>query len=128
MNNMAKIMLTLYSLFLIYIGYEYIDWKTFTIYGLAKLLILIFIFMSQLIVHKDIYKRFIKEKIDSAYHISLKTITGIYGILMIIYLMFIPISFGIDNLTIIFVVTLTYLTISFSIIRAGEVAEKQKNL
>lgn len=128
MNKMTKILLSLYSLFLIYIGYEYIDWSTFTVYSLAKLLILVFIFMSQFIVHKGIYRKFIKEKIDSAYHISLKTITGIYGILMAIYLIFIPISFGIDNITIIFVATLIYLTISFSIIHAGEVAERQKNL
>lgn len=128
MNKMSEILLSLYSLFLIYIGYEYIAWNDFTVYSLAKLLILVFIFMSQFIVHKGIYRRFIKEKIDSAYHISLRTITGIYGVLMAIYLMFIPISFGIDNITIIFIVTLIYLTICFSIIHAGEVAERQKNL
>lgn len=123
---MGSILLGLYSIFLIYIGCVYIDWRHLGIYGITKLILLIILFLIQYIINFNVYKKFIDVIIDSVYNIVVKTLTLIYGLIMSALLIFMPIQWGINNLTIVLVVTLAYITITMGILHYG--IKREKNL
>lgn len=116
---MWKALVGLYSLFLIYVGFVYIDWSHLWLYGVAKLLVLVLLIVIQGFIQSNMYKQFLSTEIDSAYNIALKFITAIYGIVMVLLFMLMPVLWGIHNLTLVFLSTLIYLTILGSILYFG---------
>lgn len=116
---MGYILVSLYTLFLIYIGFFYIEWGDMSIYSFTKVILLILFFSIQLFIQGNYYKNILKREVDSAYNFSLKLCTGLYGIIMLVVFILIPKVGGIHNLTLVFLITLIYITIAYAILKAA---------